>query len=125
MLLDTHTLIWFLNESPRLIPNVKQKIEDADHIYVSIISIWEISIKIGIGKLNVDFEFQDLPNILIQLDIQVLPIDFADTEIYLALPLYHRDPFDQMLISQAVRHNLAIVGGDVAFDAYPVLRIWG
>ncbi|CAN1211052.1 PIN domain-containing protein [Tumidithrix helvetica PCC 7403] len=124
MLLDTHTLLWFLNDDTKLIPNIKQKIEQASNAYVSIISIWEIAIKIGIGKLNVEFEFQDLPEILLQLDIETLPITFEDTKIYLELPFHHRDPFDRMLIAQAIHRNFLIVSCDEVFDKYLVQRIW-
>ncbi len=124
MLLDTHALIWFLNDDAKLSENAKTIIEDGDNLFVSIISIWEIAIKISIGKLNIDIEFEDLPQILAELDIQILQFDFADTAIYIGLPLHHRDPFDRILIAQAIHHNLVIVGCDVAFDAYPVKRMW-
>jgi PIN domain nuclease of toxin-antitoxin system len=124
MLLDTHTLLWFLDDDAKLCSNAKQQIEQADRTYISIISIWEIAIKIGIGKLKVEFDFKDLPQILLQLNIEILPITFADTEIYIGLPLHHRDPFDRILIAQAINYKLAIIGCDVAFDAYPVQRIW-
>jgi PIN domain nuclease of toxin-antitoxin system len=58
------------------------------------------------------------------LKIRVLPISFSDAEQYLALPLYHRDPFDRMLIAQAITNSLAIVSADHAFDVYPVIRLW-
>ena len=61
---------------------------------------------------------------MLQLDIQILPIAFADIEIYIDLPLHHRDPFDRMLIAQAIHQSLAIVGCDAVFDNYPVRRIW-
>ncbi|MDX2255590.1 MAG: type II toxin-antitoxin system VapC family toxin [Pseudanabaenaceae cyanobacterium bins.39] len=124
MLLDTHTLLWFLEDNAKLSLNAKQQIEQADRTYISIISIWEIAIKIGIGKLKVEFDFKDLPQILLQLNIEILPITFADTEIYIGLPLHHRDPFDRILIAQAINYELAIIGCDVAFDAYSVQRIW-
>lgn len=124
MLLETHALIWFLNDDAKLSENAKTIIEDGDNLFVSIISIWEIAIKINVGKLNIDIEFENLPQILAELDIQILQFDFTDTEIYIGLPLHHRDPFDRMLISQAIHHNLAIVGCDVDFDAYPIKRIW-
>ena len=61
---------------------------------------------------------------MLQLDIQILPIAFADTEIYIDLPLHHRDPFDRMLIAQAIHQSLVIVGCDAVFDSYPVQKIW-
>lgn len=124
MLLDSHTLLWFLDDDTKLSSNAKQQIEQANRTYISIISIWEIAIKIGIGKLKVEFDFKDLPQILLQLNIEILPITFADTEIYIGLPLHHRDPFDRILIAQAINYKLAIIDCDVAFDAYPVQRIW-
>lgn len=124
MLLDTHALIWFLNDDVKLSQNTKRIIEDSDNLFVSIISLWEIAIKISVRKLNIDIKFENLPQVLAELDIQILPFDFTDTEVYIGLPLNHRDPFDRMLIAQAIHHNLAVVGCDVAFDAYPVKRIW-
>ncbi|MBD1920314.1 type II toxin-antitoxin system VapC family toxin [Microcoleus sp. FACHB-831] len=124
MLLDTHTLIWFLEGNPKLPLIVRQRIEDSSLVFVSIASLWEIAIKLGLGKLNFQFEFQEIPAFLEQLEIVVLPITFSDVECYLKQPLHHRDPFDRILVAQAINHSLVLISRDVAFDAYSVQRLW-
>lgn len=69
-------------------------------------------------------EFQSLPNVLSELEIRILPLAFADTAQYCSLPLHHRDPFDRMLIAQAMTNSLAIASADTAFDTYPIQRMW-
>ena len=124
MLLDTHTLLWFLNNDSKLISTVKSDIENADQVVVSIVNLWEIAIKLSIQKLELDFALSELPDFLTQLEIRILPLTFADLERYITLPLHHRDPFDRILIAQAMTNSLEIVSADTAFDAYPVRRIW-
>ena len=101
-LLDTHTLIWFLENDPRLPAVTRTQIETTPTIFVSIVSLWEISIKANIGKLDLSFPFSTISCNLINLGITELPITFKDLEIYLSLPLHHRDPFDRILIAQAI-----------------------
>jgi PIN domain nuclease of toxin-antitoxin system len=124
MLLDTHTLLWFLGDDPKLPPETRDMIETADSIFVSIITLWEIAIKFSIKKLNIEFNFQELPNLLEQLEIEVLPLTFADIKCYTSLPLHHRDPFDRILVSQSIINSLVLVSADTALDAYPIQRIW-
>jgi PIN domain nuclease of toxin-antitoxin system len=124
MLLDTHVLLWFLDDNPKLLPKVKEMIEEGDNIMVSIVTLWEIAIKLSIKKLDVQFEFQELTGFLDQLGIVLLPLCFNDIQCYINLPLHHRDPFDRILISQAINNSLVIVSADTAFDAYLVQRVW-
>ncbi|MBD2110208.1 type II toxin-antitoxin system VapC family toxin [Nodosilinea sp. FACHB-13] len=124
MLLDTHILLWFLEDNPKLPPSLKSMIEDSDSVFASIVSLWEIAIKLSINKLELQVEFQSLPDVLGELEIRMLPLAFADTAQYLNLPLHHRDPFDRMLIAQAMTNSLAIASADTAFDAYPIQRRW-
>jgi PIN domain nuclease of toxin-antitoxin system len=123
-LLDTHTLIWFLDNDSRLPPSAKKQIESAESVFVSIVSIWEIAIKINIGKLTLKTDFQAIEQNLITQDISILEIDIAAIKIYLSLPLYHRDPFDRILIAQSIDRDLTMISCDVQFDAYPVTRLW-
>lgn len=126
MLLDTHALLWFLEDSPKLPSEIKERIENGSQVVVSIASIWEIAIKLSINKLKLQFEFRELPAILEELEISILPLSFEDTNIYLSLPLHHRDPFDRILIAQAINHSLSIASADIAFDAYATIRrLWG
>ena len=124
-LLDTHTLIWFLENDSRLPTATRTQIETTPIIFISIVSLWEIAIKANIGKLDLSFPFSTIAPNLQSLGIIELPITFKDLEIYLSLPLYHRDPFDRILIAQAMNHVLPLIGQDVQMDAYPIQRLWG
>ena len=125
ILLDTHTFLWYIQDNQRLSVKVAELLENSTHdLYLSIVSLWEIAIKVGKGKLILDNSFDELQEILGQLKIENLPITFADTKIYIALPSHHRDPFDRMLIAQAMNHSLIVVSRDSAFDAYPIQRLW-
>jgi PIN domain nuclease of toxin-antitoxin system len=123
-LLDTHTLIWFLDNDSRLPIGTKEQIESAESVFVSIVSLWEIAIKINIGKLTLKTNFQAIEQNLIEQDISILPIDIAAIQTYLNLPLHHRDPFDRILIAQSIDLALTIISCDIQFDAYPVTRLW-
>jgi PIN domain nuclease of toxin-antitoxin system len=124
-LLDTHTLLWYLQNSENLSDRATEILEDANNnLSVSIASLWEISIKLGLGKLRLQKSFSELEEVLQQLKIGVLPITFADTEFYLSLPLHHRDPFDRILVAQAMNHCLVLISRDLAFDAYSIHRVW-
>ena len=125
VLLDTHTLIWYIEGNLQLSKDVRDIIESLDNkLHVSIASFWEIAIKLGKGKLSLQNPFHDLEDVLKQIGIEILPIIFSDTECYLNLPLYHNDPFDRMLIAQAINNSLIIASADRAFDAYSIQRVW-
>jgi PIN domain nuclease of toxin-antitoxin system len=108
-LLDTHTLIWFLENDTRLPTVTRAQIETSSSIFVSIVSLWEIAIKTNIGKLTLAFPFDTIAPNLSTLSITQLPITCKDLEIYLFLPLHHRDPFDRILIAQAINHSLIFI----------------
>ncbi|MEG3909079.1 type II toxin-antitoxin system VapC family toxin [Microcoleus sp. w2-18bC1] len=125
ILLDTHTFLWYLEDSKQLSSQAGEIIEDPSNaLRLSIASLWEISIKLGLGKLSLQNSFSELEEVLQQLKIEVLPITFSDTECYLNLPLHHRDPFDRILVAQAINRSLVLVSRDVAFDAYDLQRLW-
>jgi PIN domain nuclease of toxin-antitoxin system len=125
ILLDTHTFLWYLEDSGKLSYKAAEIIEDSSNtLCLSIASLWEISIKLGLGKLTLQKSFSELEEVLQQLKIEVLPIAFSDTEHYLNLPLHHRDPFDRILVAQAINHSLVLISCDVAFDAYDIERVW-
>lgn len=123
-LLDTHAFIWLSENDPNLPINLRQKIDSAEKVYLSIISLWEIAIKINIGKLSLKKSYQHIENELKLSDIILLPITFADTQRLCDLPLYHRDPFDRMLIVQAMERELILVSKDTKFLAYPIEILW-
>ncbi|MEI6331968.1 MAG: type II toxin-antitoxin system VapC family toxin [Pseudanabaena sp. ELA645] len=125
ILLDTHTFIWYIEGNPKLTEKAREALEmSADKVYLSIISLWEIAIKTGKNQLTLQNQFDDLLDVLNSLQIEILSITFADTKIYKNLPLHHGDPFDRMIIAQAISNNLTIVGCDQSFNNYPIQILW-
>ncbi|PSB04753.1 type II toxin-antitoxin system VapC family toxin [Merismopedia glauca] len=124
LLLDTHALIWFLEDDANLPILIKQKIESADAVFLSIASLWEIAIKISISKLSLKGDFEAIEPQINALGIPILPIAFADTVQIRCLPLHHRDPFDRILVAQAMNHSLVLISRDLAFDFYSIQRVW-
>ncbi len=124
LLLDTHILIWFLNGDNQLTEEIKNSIKNLDNkCYVSMASIWEIAIKTTLGKLNINISFDTLKLILIANKIEVLPIDFEHIQQLLVLPPHHTDPFDRLIIAQAISEDISIVTKDAKFDLYNVSLI--
>ncbi len=123
-LLDTHAFLWYLLGDSNLGSKAKEAIDTKTGLYFSIASLWEISIKINVGKLQLNRSFEYLPQELEYINAQILPITFKDTEIYASLPLHHRDPFDRILVAQTMNNSLVLISRDEAFDAYPIQRVW-
>jgi PIN domain nuclease of toxin-antitoxin system len=124
-LLDTHVFLWLIQGDPQLSDRVRAIIaDDASQLNFSIVSIWEIAIKLNIGKLKIEHSIEDIYQLLAQLKIEILPIDRSDLDRYLTLPLHHRDPFDRLIISQAIDRELILISADGAFEPYPVQRLW-
>ena len=125
ILLDTHTFLWYLQDSNQLSDKAAEILEDSSNsLWLSIASLWEMSIKLGLGKLSLQQSFSELEEVLQQLKIEILPITFSDTKRYINLPLHHRDPFDRILVAQAMNHSLILISRDSAFDAYSIQRFW-
>lgn len=126
LLLDTQALIWALEGDERLSDPARTALENpANQRSVSMASGWEMTIKAGLGKLTPPIPLPDLfPTRIEGLGFEILPIQATHLHRLLTLPLHHRDPFDRMLIAQALVENLTIVGNDDTFDAYGVQRIW-
>ena len=125
-LLDTHAFLWFLSDSPRLSATARTLIENPDtQPFLSVGSLWEMSIKISLGKLSIAQPFDDFISQQLNLNgIALLGITLEHTAVLTALPFHHRDPFDRLLVAQAQTENLPIVSADKAFDAYGIQRIW-
>ena len=124
-LLDTHTLIWHLTDAPDLSNKVKKNIENIDNqIVVSIVSFWELAVKINIGKLNLNYSLQEIIQEVEQLGMEVLEIKPTHLFHLLDLPLHHRDPFDRLLIAQAQSENLILLSKDENFPLYDVIISW-
>jgi PIN domain nuclease of toxin-antitoxin system len=125
-LLDTHAFLWFIAGDPRLSLEARTLIEDPDNEKLcSMASIWEMAIKSSLGKLTLAQPFQELiPKQLESNGIDVLDIRLSHVTHVSTLPLYHRDPFDRIIIAQSIMENLPVVGIDSLFDRYQVRRIW-
>jgi PIN domain nuclease of toxin-antitoxin system len=124
-LLDTHVFLWLIQGDPQLSDRVKAIIaDDASQLNFSVVSIWEIAIKLNIGKLKIEHSIEDIYQLLAQLKIEILPIERLDLDRYLTLPLHHRNPFDRLIISQAIERELILISADGSFEPYPVQRLW-
>jgi PIN domain nuclease of toxin-antitoxin system len=125
-LLDTHVILWYISEDSKLSSKAKEIVDAKLNLFVSVASLWEITIKINVGKLKLDDSFESLIDRLAVIRVEIIPINIAHLQTYMNLPFLsnHRDPFDRILISQATRHNLNLVSADTAFDAYPIRRVW-
>jgi PIN domain nuclease of toxin-antitoxin system len=117
LLLDTHAAIWFLEGNPELRQGARDAIETADHVYVSSATIWEMAVKVARGRLAAPHDF---PDRLLDLGMLHLALEWEHARVAGGLPLHHRDPFDRMLVAQAIVERLTIVTRDQAMARYPV-----
>lgn len=125
-LLDTHTLLWFLKGDKKLSDKARQLIDSPRNSkFLSIVSLWEIAVKVSLGKLALDKSFERLfPEQLYFNRIEILDITVDSLTKLTTLPFHHRDPFDRLIIAQALVEGLPIIGADAAFDAYGISREW-
>ncbi len=125
LLIDTHTFLWFVNDDPQLSTGAATLLESDNSVFLSIASLWEIAIKVSIGKLTLSQPFEQfMPEQLALNDITVLPIRIVDCHQLIGLPFHHRDPFDRIILAQALVEGVPVVSIDTAFDAYAVNRLW-
>jgi PIN domain nuclease of toxin-antitoxin system len=126
LLLDTHTLLWFQADDPKLSPNAKSAIEDpANERWLSPVSLLEIALKNRLGKLTLPAPFGTLyPSTLVVDDIHLLPIEPRHIEPLTTLPLHHKNPFDPLIAATALVETMRLVSDDVILDAYGVNRLW-
>ena len=115
-LLDTHTLLWLLEGDERLSQRAREIIGDIDQqLFASVASLWEITIKVSIGKLKISKGIREVANALTVLDIKTVPVLPQHLEVLGTLPFHHRDPFDRLIIAQAKYEQMTIIGKDSAF----------
>jgi PIN domain nuclease of toxin-antitoxin system len=118
-LLDTHTFLWFLEGNNTLSSKARIIIEDANNtIYVSIASIWEIAIKISISKLKLIVNLEEVKTEIVKNNFEILPLDFEHIIELTNLEQIHKDPFDRIIISQAISEKCTIVSKDSNFVFY-------
>lgn len=126
LLLDTHTFLWFITADAQLSVAAERAIRaPGNAAFLSVASVWEIAIKVNLGKLPIPLPLDGfIPEQLRLNRTALLPIEMQHAFEVSRMPLHHRDPFDRIIIAQAQVENLDLVSADAAFDAYPVRRLW-
>jgi PIN domain nuclease of toxin-antitoxin system len=126
LLLDTHTLLWWLSENPSLPASARKLIANKNNdVLVSAASAWEIATKVRLGKLPIALDLaHDFTAYLARERFETVAVSAEHGIRAGLLPGPHKDPFDRMLIAQALADNIAIVSNDVVFDGYGVKRVW-
>ena len=126
ILLDTHTFLWMIFGDERLNETVRTQIgSPQNEVLLSVATLWEIAIKTSLGKLELTIPFEKI--IEEQLDMyafQVLPISFTALVAVSTMPFHHRDPFDRLLVAQAIVEDVPIITRDSVFSSYPVKVLW-
>ncbi len=126
ILLDTHAFLWFILDDPQLSPHARTLIEDpTTEVEISPASYWEIAIKIGKKKYSLPEPYERfMAGQIAENEFQILPIEIRHTSLLTSMPMHHNDPFDRLLIAQALVEQTPIVSIDAAFDPYGVTRLW-
>ena len=126
LLLDTHTFLWFINGDENLSQRSKILIQESDNeVFISIATLWEITIKTSLGKLELSQPFDLLiPRELTNNEFTQLPITIEHLIKLGSLPFHHRDPFDRLLIAQSLYEQMPLISKDSEFDDYELERIW-
>jgi len=126
LLLDTHSFLWFWWDDPQLSGTAKQAICDAtNRKLISTVSCWEIAIKVSLKKLDLGVPYRGfIHEHMVRNNFELLQITDEHLAMLVALPFHHKDPFDRLLIAQALYEQIPIVSVDPQLDAYSVTRIW-
>lgn len=125
LLVDTHAMLWFVAGDERLSPKARQAIEDPGTTsHVSIASWWEISIKCSLKKLRLTKPLEAFMGDRVDEGFRVLPIETRHLPRLVTLPFHHRDPFDRLIVCQAIAEGMPICTGDRHFTAYGIKQIW-
>ena len=124
-LLDTHIFLFFINGESSISEEIIEILNDKQtEKFISIVSIWEITIKMNIGKLRLKDDLKSIYNLIADFDIKILQLNKINFEVYLSLPFIHKDPFDRMIISQAVADDLTLITDDQYIRSYPNLKLF-
>jgi PIN domain nuclease of toxin-antitoxin system len=126
LLIDTHVFLWFVLADPKLIASAKAVVENpANDILVSPATYWEIAIKVSRKKLDLFAPYDDfMQRGIVGNQFEILPIEPRHTSVLTTLTHHHKDPFDRLIIAQAVAEQIPIVSSDTDFDKYPIQRLW-
>ena len=126
LLIDSHALIWYVDQHQQLSLASHAAISDpSNDLLLSAGSIWEIAIKVGLGKLVLTEPYLLwMSQALDDLGITILPITVEYADVQASLPKHHSDPFDRLIVAQAIVEKVSIVSADARMDAYGVTRLW-
>ncbi|MBI1286427.1 MAG: PIN domain-containing protein [Flavobacteriales bacterium] len=125
LLLDTHTVIWFITNSTELPKGIKKLIENPlNECLLSHASLWEMAIKFSLGKLELRSELKEIFEIIKKSGIEILPINEQHLIKISELPFHHRDPFDRLIIAQALTEGILILSKDSQFKKYDAELRW-
>ena len=122
-LLDTHTFLWFLENSENLSKKALETIKTSTDVFVSIATFWEIAIKQGIKKLNCEYTASKMAILCDSLNISILPILPSHIDTLSELPLIHKDPFDRLLIAQSQLESMTLITRDTIIPKYPNVKV--
>ena len=126
ILLDTHAFLWFILDDPQLGTKARAMIEDpANDIEISPASYWELAIKISLRKYSLPKPYQQFMESQIAInEFRILHIEPKHTSLITTMPLHHKDPFDRLLVAQAIVEGIPIISVDEQLDPYGVRRLW-
>ncbi len=126
LLVDAHALIWYVDQDHLLSPTARAAMMDpSNDRLLGAGTIWEIAIKVGLKKLNLSQPYRQwMEQAITGLGATVLPITVEHADIQAGLPLHHRDPFDRLLVAQALVENMPVVSSDAQLDSYGINRLW-
>jgi len=128
LLLDTHTLLWYVVGDPQLSKTAESLTADpANDVFMSPASYWEIAIKVSIGKLTLHQPYEDFIDLCVKrYGFSILPVEPRHTAAVsrLPFPLGHKDPFDRLIVAQAIVEGMSLVSVDPKLDIYGVSRLW-
>ncbi len=123
--MDTHAIIWFVEGDTSLSLSARQAIENPNNTkYISIVSFWEMMIKINLGKLSMKIDFIMLNEYLLSKNIYILSLELSHILHLKDLPTHHKDPFDRILIAQAISENMTLISVDSNFSLYDISLLW-
>ncbi len=126
ILLDTHSFLWFIMGDKKLSTKVQEAIANQDNEnYLSVASVWEMAIKNSLGKLILERPFEALIPEQIRINnIRLMDIKLEHASRVASLPFHHRDPFDRLIVAQALTENVAVASVDETLDRYSISRFW-
>jgi PIN domain nuclease of toxin-antitoxin system len=126
LLLDTHTLFWSVEDPSQLSATAINTMQDpANQQLLSAATVWELAIKAGQGKIILAMPYRQwMETAIADLKLEILPVTVEYAERQSVLPPHHKDPFDRLMMAQALVNGIAVVGADETFDAYGVTCIW-